>query len=120
MISVQMSVSADRSDLQGLRDLSDLLTRFGIPGETLLASGADGHVGDPATRIGGEGSDLAGLRSFLAEHEHLPGDTSVSGDTVTVSLDVYGTDIIACGEHAGQCPDNVLVTVNPACRGCVG
>jgi hypothetical protein len=121
MLNAIITLSPDTSTLSGLRDLLVMANRLGITTDTPLIDG--GHVApasDPAHTIMNYGLDLRAVVSFCEATEELDGDTELLyGSDLAVDLTVLDVSTLSCGEHHGQEPENILVTVHPTCADCV-
>lgn len=117
MISAIITLSPDANTLGALRNFVQEAARYSTPPETELIDG--GHVGvaDVSERVVGDhGNDLAAVIAFVEELADLPDETILRFATdLGIDLPVYSVEAIFCGEHIGELPENVVVTVNPKC-----
>ena len=121
MLNAIITLSPDTSTLSGLRDLLVMADRLGITSDTPLLDG--GHVApacDTAHTIMNYGLDLRAVVSFCEATCELDGDTELLyGSDLAIDLTVLGVSTISCGEHLGQEPENIMVTVQPTCSNCI-
>ena len=118
MITAIVTLTCETDTLGGLRTMLAEATELGIPDDTELLDGGHAHLdgADPITESGGT---VADLRAWLELHTDVPGDTAIiDAHAIAVDAPVIKAERITCGEHIGNLPANVLVTVNPVCSDC--
>jgi hypothetical protein len=120
MLTAIITLQPTTADLTGLRDMLAEAAALGVPGATALIDGGHIHVeGEDDAPLGSLGNDLDALIAFTQARADLPGETVVVyGADLALDLPVLSVARIGCGEHIGSLPDNVIVTVNPACTDC--
>jgi hypothetical protein len=108
----------------GLRAMLAAADRVGADDALELVDGRHAQLVEPFPGTPPEGSaeltlgsTLGDLRAFANTFRSIADDTALlNGSSICVDLPVYRLEFAGCGEHVGALPDNVLVTVNPACR----
>lgn len=120
MLTAIITLQPGSADLTGLRNMIAEAAALGVPGGTTLLDGGHIHVeGDEDGTLGRLGNDLNALLTFVQARADLPGDTVVVyGTDLAMDLPVLSVEHIGCGSHIGSIPENVIVTVNPACTEC--
>lgn len=112
-----VTLTADSATLAGVRDLVTNADTFGIDETTELLDGGHIRIGDEPPLMDTYPPTLGGLRAWADAHASNPGDCVVEyANDLSIDLDVHAVNPISCGEHLGAMPDNVVVTVHPACR----
>lgn len=118
MLEAIITLAPDDCTLGSLRRFLHEADHFSVPRDTPLLDG--GHVSlasDETPTVGSYGRDIAAVAAFLDGLGDLPDETELAWATdLAVDLPVFAVGPITCGEHVGASPENVIVTVNPACR----
>lgn len=119
MLTAIITLAPDACTLGSVRAFLRDAARYSVPASTPLIDG--GHAAPrafPERTVASYGADLAAVSAMAASVTDLPDDAEVVfASDVALDLPVFSVDPIVCGDHVGSGPENVIVTVNPACEG---
>jgi hypothetical protein len=124
MLSVILTLNGTGETLGDVRDFYRKALLFGVTEEAPLVDG--GHVrlefdDVPVLDVVEDGRKdrpaLKDLAYWLKQRAELPAESATRYATeLALDLTVYGIVEIACGEHVGESPSNVLLYTQPGCR----
>jgi hypothetical protein len=123
-VSCTVSLVCPTDTMGGLRTMLAAASRLGADDALELLDGRHAQLVEPFPGTPPQGSPelalgatLGELRAFADRFSSLPGDTALlDGSAICVDLPVYRIELAECGDHVRIHPQNVFVTVNPACR----
>lgn len=119
MLTAIITLSPDACTLGAVRAFLRDAARYSVPASTPLIDG--GHAAPaafPERTVATYGTDLAAVSAMAASVTDLSDDAEVVfASDVALDLPVFSVEPIVCGDHIGSGPENVIVTVNPACEG---
>lgn len=118
-IIASVLLAPSENTLGSLRNFLEEIKSFNVSENTELLDGGHIALDEHSPLMDSHPCTIEGLSLWLTQYEDLPDDTVVNYATeLCVEPTVVKSGKISCGSHAGPFPDNIIITVNPACESC--
>lgn len=128
MIDATITFLPDAATVAGMRQFAQDLRLFSIPESTAMLDGGHAHPAAGPGRVLRPHAlaipTVADLFAWVDSLRDLADDVAiVAGDTIAVAAPRVVAERSVCGEHTGESPMNLYVTINPDCldsQACLG